>query len=137
MGHEAKSNLEHALKNLDWSLPESQQEAARRYLVARIGDDLSPLMVANLSKVQFENAALVLAEIGRPRIDAYIEPMLVWFLDRNWPGAQIIAELLMGGNSKVLLLHLDIALKQATDIDDEGWIYFLNEFKEEILQKNG
>jgi len=62
--------------------------------------------------------------------------MLVWFLDRNWPGAQIIAELLLGGNSKVLLQHLDLALKQAADIDDEGWIYFLNEFKEEILQKN-
>ncbi|WP_456387754.1 DUF5071 domain-containing protein [Profundibacter sp.] len=137
MGHEDVSNIEHALKSLDWSLPELQQVAARRYLVAHIGDDLSPLMVANLYKVQFENAALVLAEIGHPRIDAYIEPMLVWFQDRNWPGAQIIAKLLMGGNTEVLLQHLNLALKQAADIDDDGWIYFLQEFKEEILQKNG
>ena len=136
MGHQDASKLEQAVKDLDWSLPDPQQVAARRYLVAHIGDDLSPLMVANLSKVQFENAAIVLAEIGHPRIDAYIAPMLDWFLDRNWPGAQIIAELLIGGDTEVLLQHLDLALKQAVDIDDEDWIYFLQEFKEEILQNN-
>ena len=51
MAHQDANKLEHALKGLDWSLPDSQQMAARRYLVSHIGDDLSPLMIANLSKV--------------------------------------------------------------------------------------
>ena len=115
------------LEHLNWHCSAEQQAAARKYFVEDFEGDLSSLIQPFGEKGYWNNAALVFAEIGSPRIDPYLPKLLNWLMDMNWPGASVIFELLSGIDELVLAPALKGSIATAISEGDEDWFDSLHE----------
>ena len=120
------------IAGLNWTQPQDVQEAAIAALKVDIGNDLSPLMMQNLSKAQWENAAEVLASLEPSRVAPYAPRLLEWLKDRNWPGACRIFEFFLQMQKYELFPYLDHAISQAREEADEDWLDALLRLRNEV-----
>lgn len=61
-------------------------------------------------KSRWGNAAKTIIQIGWPRIDGIIAPLLFWLLDPNWPGSEPIREFILSLPKNVLQEKFDTVL---------------------------
>lgn len=109
------------IAGLDWKHPEEVQAASRMSVASRLGDDLSPLMMQNLQKTQWENAAEVLKNVEISKVVPFVPELLEWLKDINWPGAQKVFEIILKVHAQELLPHLDVAIAKAREETDKVW----------------
>ena len=112
------------LNDLSWNKPEELQHVAREKLMQLNESELYLLMQPN-GKDCWENAALVLQEMGFPRVKPVIPQMLFWIADLNWPGAHTIMEILEGIDKDILLPHIQNSIKQAISENDDSRLNWL------------
>lgn len=108
------------LEKLSWRIPKDIQEAAINEL-ACLEDDKLHMLLQPIDKDYWENAAIVLKKIGYPRIKGIIPGLIMWLQDANWPGTDIVIEILSEVDKKELLPHIERALIEAGY--DDTWIY--------------
>lgn len=120
------------IAGLDWNQPRDVQEAVKAALKLGIGNDLSPLMMQNLSKAQWENAAEVLASLEPSRLSPYVPRLLEWLRDMNWPGARRIFETVVKTPKHAVIPHLAIAISKAREEADGDWLDALRALRKEI-----
>lgn len=125
-----KNNLIELIPNLHWKTDETVLRFSIDQLASLNGDDLRLLIQPLGDKAYWENAALVLREIGYPKIRLVIPELLEWLADLNWPGANTIFELLLTVDNEVLTDNLVNALKKARDRNDFIWIDAMKELLE-------
>lgn len=94
------------------------------------------------NKICWKNCAKIFIKVGFPSNSLYINELLIWLQDMNWPGAQEIFDYLSNIHSKDILKYFDIALKNAISTNDEDWVYSLSRLydksfsKHDLLDKN-
>lgn len=110
------------LAGLDWNTSEEAQAATRNAIRSTIGPDLSPLLMQNLQKNQWANAAEIIADIEPPRIMRFAPDLLEWLKDMNWPGADKIFEALLKLEKRDLIPELESAMLRAREQADNDWL---------------
>jgi hypothetical protein len=120
------------IKNLDWSMPKEIQELAVKNLLG-ISDQHTPLLIQDYGKYSWENAVIVLKEIGFPR-NRYALPRLIWLLqDITWPGALMGIDIMRTiDNKEVLIPLIEVALESASSENDYMWIAGIKRLIEDI-----
>jgi len=114
------------LDRLSWNTPEEIKGAAMRELEQLDEDTLSVLIQPN-GKGCWENAAIVLKRIGYPRVRKVIPGLFEWLQDINWPGAEIVIEILANIEKKEILPYIETTLIEAAKKNDDPWITGINE----------
>ena len=110
------------LAGLDWRRTEEEQIAARKRVGSTVGNDLSPLLMQNLQKSRWANAAEILAGLETSKIAQFASDLLEWLKDMNWPGAVRIFETLLKLEKHELLPKLELAIETARRESDEDWL---------------
>ncbi|CAM3054870.1 DUF5071 domain-containing protein [Hathewaya histolytica] len=119
------------LLNLSWNLSLDIQEEAICNIASII--DLNPKeLLQPGSKEYWQNAAKVLFKLGYPKIREVIPGLLRWLQDINWPGSNIVMEVLGTIPKHVFIPYLEDAVIESLSEDDDIWIeglsYFLEQF---------
>lgn len=122
-----KEHIIALIRDLDWQNEASVQSAAIDQLVTIDDNDIGLLIQPFGNKACWENAALVLQKIGYPRIGAVTPALLRWLADLNWPGANVVFELLLSVDNEVLIGNLNNALRMAKAENDFMWIDAMKE----------
>ncbi len=120
-------NIEQLIMDLNWHNPEDVQRNAMNKL-KNVNEEEAILLARQselCSKFCWHNAALVLKDVGYPRIRLAIPYLLEWFQDMNWPGVSTIQDILKTIDSPVLLPHLKTAAEKAVSERDSVWCYWL------------
>ena len=120
------NEIEQFILDLDWNKSLEIQENAIKNLENVDSKSLYKLIQPK-SKSCWENAAKVLKKIGYPKIKEVIPELLEWLQDLNWPGVNIIFEILQEIEVTVLLPYIEEAIIRAHDDDDELWIMGIKE----------
>lgn len=110
------------VKKLDWNNPQSDIDHAISSLTTIDDDNIRMLILPELDKNLWANAAVVLKKIGYPRIKHIVPELIEWLQDMNWPGTNTIIELLGTVDTKVLIPHVAEALIKAREDDDDMWL---------------
>ncbi|MDB5105334.1 MAG: hypothetical protein JWP91_3023 [Fibrobacteres bacterium] len=96
-------------------------EAALNQLLAASDEELGYLFFPS-EKSKWEAAAEILYRIGFPRLTTRIPQLLEWFQDLNWPGIDVITNLLRNVSHEELLMQMEKAVRIAHAEEDEQWI---------------
>jgi hypothetical protein len=121
------------IDRLSWREDIATQKDAVRQLIRVIrDDDIGLLIQPGSDKSCWENAALVLKEVGSPRINKEIPKLLEWLADLNWPGATTVIELLATVNKAILFPYVDSAREKAASDNDDMWLDALDQLLELI-----
>ena len=120
------------LSKLRWDTP--QEELNKAITILREVDDLS-ILVKPIDKAHWDNAAMILRDIGYPRIHNILPNLLEWTQDLNWPGSRIIAELL-ASIGEPLIPFIKVVFK-AQDHIWNYWIlsYILDKWQSDLVQQ--
>lgn len=86
--------IEEYISNLNLEAPQYIQDYAISQLV-NIEESKLHMLLQPISKSYWGNAAIVLKQIGYPRVKEIIPGLLEWIQDMNWPGSKEIVELLV------------------------------------------
>ena len=73
-------------------------------------------------KLYKENAAKILFDCAERLPNTLLPELLAWLQDLNWPGANIITNLMVKINSEPTQLQLEKVIQQATIEKDEEWL---------------
>jgi len=126
LSDDSLNNLDELIGNLSWDMPlQIQNEAMCR--LADIDDDRIQLLIQPGDKSCWGNAARILKNIGYPRNHKVIPDLMAWLQDMNWPGAEIIMEILESIDRKTLIPYIEDSLEKAADDDDFLWITAIKE----------
>lgn len=127
--------IEEYIRNLNSDAPQYLQDYAISQLI-HLEDSKLQLLIQPISKSYWKNAALVLKEMGYPRVKSIIPELLEWIKDMNWPGAQEIVDLLTTVDDDIVPY-----IKKVLKSGDGIWIVWLlsevvskwsNELKKQI-----
>ncbi|WP_282044848.1 DUF5071 domain-containing protein [Roseibium album] len=124
--------LTEELAGLDWRRPKEVQAAAKRSIRLKIGDDLSPLMIQNLRKTQWENAAEILENLEPSKVVQFVPDLLEWLKDMNWPGADRVKKICLNFEKHELLPSIDVKISKAREDTDEDWVEALLSLRREV-----
>lgn len=124
--------IDHLIEMLDWNNPNKIQSEAIVELTKLTNDDVIPLLVSPGPKSRWENAAKVLFNIGYPKIQKHLATMLPWLQDMNWPGANIVFDLLTQVPAEVIGHELELAVLRAEKEKDFDWMAGLKRLVEAI-----
>lgn len=96
-------------------------------------DNLYMLLQPRCNKDYWENSAILIKQLGYPRIKSIIPGLLEWIQDMNWPGAQIVFEVLRDIEKKDLQVYIEEALEEALSHKDTVWVGWIKELiKKEV-----
>ena len=110
-----------SIKNLNWTLPTNIQQNAIRDLL-NIDDDNVAMLIDPNQKYTWENATLVIEQIGYPKNSKAL-PGLLWLLqDINWPGALKAIEILKSTDKLVILPLVEQTIIKAYEDEDYMWL---------------
>lgn len=132
MGEVLADMIAEEIAGLDWNQPKEVQAAAKKAIKLKIGNDLSPLMIRNLQKSQWENAAEILESLDPSRVAPFTPDLLEWMKDMNWPGANRVFDMLIQFQKHELLPDIDSAISKAREDADEDWVDSLLILREEV-----
>lgn len=111
--------IEEYISNLDIGAPQYLQDYAISQLV-NIEESKLYMLLQPESKSYWGNAAIVLKQIGYPRVKSIIPGLLEWIQDMNWPGSKEIVELLVTIDDAIVPY-----VKQVLKSGDGIWIIWL------------
>lgn len=128
-------NIIDILDMLDWNKSDEIQ-AEGRYLaknIKKITCFIQPLTPRHNKNV-WDNCAIIISEKNDAELEPYLNELLEWLQDLNWPGAPCILKRLQKYfENKSSLSIIDIAIKKAKCLHDETWENNLNTLKVLIL----
>jgi hypothetical protein len=107
------------IQSLHWYTPSHLIQSASDELVNIPGEYVHLLMQPS-GKACWENAALVLARMDVGQLQECVPQLLEWLQDLNWPGAGVIAGILVN-MGEMVVPHLKPILLGT----DETWTYWL------------
>ena len=113
------------LKYLMCDVDVYKQEEAIKTLSSMENLKLEILLQPSLGKGCWENAAKVLYIVGYPRVMEVIDGLFEWLQDMNWPGVDIVIDILKLMPKKIFIENLEKCVKKAINAKDEEWIYSL------------
>ncbi len=87
-------------------------------------------------KISWKNCAQIFIKIGYPKNSLYINDLLMWLKDMNWPGAEEIFDYLAQMPKKDMMKYFENALKNAISSKDEDWVYSLSCFYNKNFNEN-
>lgn len=132
-----KEDINNLIKCLQWNLPEHIHEEAISKLT-NIKDEHIRMLVMPINKDYWDKAAEVIKRIGYPRIQWVLPDILEWIADPNWPGYDIIIEILRNIDVDILKPHIQKAMEKAITLNDEIWEERLyNLLEDTITEKVG
>ena len=111
--------IEEYLRNLDFDAPQYLQDYAIIQL-SNLEESKLHLLLQPISKSYWRNAAIVLKEIGYPRVKSITPELLEWIQDMNWPGSKEIVDLLTTIDDAIVPY-----VKQVLKSGDGIWIIWL------------
>ena len=115
--------IEKYISNLNWNKSRvTQQKAIDRLVKMRGSHRYLVLPKRMYHKDLWENAAIVLSKKGINQIEDIIIDLFYWFQDLNWPGVDIIANLLKNIPQPFLDAYLEKAKIIANAIEDSDWL---------------
>lgn len=120
-------------KMLNWvNSSEVQLEGIR---LAREIDDLSLLIQPHAAPSVWEHCANILSEKSDTELEPYLDGLLEWLQDLNWPGAITIAERLKIFNGIKLKKPLENAIIKSNKMsDNEGFMW--QDYLSELLDNS-
>jgi len=125
------NDYKNLINNLSWDMPEFiQKDAIKRLL--QIPEEEVPILTRISEKKCWENAAIVLKEIGYPRNKLALPGLIEWLQDMNWPGATTAADTLRKIDIKIIVPYIEEALLKASKEEDYIWI---TNIKELVINK--
>lgn len=95
------------IKNLALGNKLQNQKSAMSQLTNLKNDEIRLLILPGSDKKSWKNAALVLKQIGYPRIKPVVFDLLDWLQDINWPGSHTIIDLLSTVDKSVLVNEIE------------------------------
>lgn len=98
--------------------------------MAREIKDISLLIQPPAVPLVWEQCAKVLYEKSDVELESYLDELLEWLQDLNWPGAMTIAERLKFFSGEKLKIALENAIAKSNDMPDEDrlmWLDYLSE----------
>ena len=114
---------------LNWkSSVEVQQKGIE---LARNIKELSLLIMPPAPPSVWEVCANILSEKSNDVLLPYIDSLLEWLYDLNWPGALTILGRLNNFPIDLLKNHIETTVIKITDMnnpEDSGWLYSLSKF---------
>ncbi|MBN2876581.1 MAG: DUF5071 domain-containing protein [Bacilli bacterium] len=114
--------IEKYITKLNWNKSRITQQKAIDKLVKMQGSHWYLVLPKRMyHKDLWENAAIVLSKKGINQIEDIIIDLFYWFQDLNWPGVDIIADLLKTIPQTFLNVYLEKAKKIASAIEDPDW----------------
>lgn len=124
----AEKDIEKIYKMLNWENPPSiRLEGAR---LAREVHDLSLLIQPPAPPSVWEYCAEILSEKSDVELEPYLDKLLEWLQDINWPGAFTIANRLKIFSGEKLKQSLENAIAESNKMLNEErlrWIDYLSE----------
>lgn len=124
----AEKDIEEIYKMLNWENPPSiRLEGAR---LAREVHDLSLLIQPPAPPSVWEYCAEILSEKSDVALEPYLDKLLEWLQDINWPGAFTIANRLKIFSGEKLKQSLENAIAESNKMLNEErlrWIDYLSE----------
>lgn len=124
----AEKDIEKIYKMLNWENPPSiRLEGAR---LAREVHDLSLLIQPPAPPSVWEYCAEILSEKSDVALEPYLDKLLEWLQDINWPGAFTIANRLKIFSGEKLKQSLENAIAESNKMPNEErlrWIDYLSE----------
>lgn len=112
---------------LHWYCPAEEQKLAIEEIVQRVNFDLS-LLIRPISKMYWDNAALVLSRMKFERLLPIMDGLFEWLQDLNWPGANMIRLTIAKFPKSVLMPDYEKAVNQAIMDNDYEWLGYLSWF---------
>ncbi len=79
----------------------------------------------------WENLTIMLPYLSKQIVIDYLDQLLEGFMDLNWPGSRILYGYLSQMEIEPLKASFNRVIKQAVDLDDTEWVYFLLVFMED------
>lgn len=123
-------DIDYILSLLDWQ--RSEEEQALGLCLAKEVKDISVFLQPQ-GKSLWENCSRVLYEKSDDELLPYLDKLLEWLLDMNWPGALIVYDrLLIFEKSTALLASLSESIKRAKNLNEVIWLDNLLELKKEL-----
>lgn len=127
-------NIEQEMHKLSWHQPENIQKEAIEYIVSHISNCELPLLVLPEDQDTWHNAAIIIQTLGYPRIKPIIKSLFIWLQDMNWPGADMIEELLLNLPENELADTFPQVVYESIFAKDEMWIYWLYYFNKKLKE---
>lgn len=92
----------------------------------------------NAGKAVWENCAKIISMRSDDELEPYLEDMLFWIQDLNWPGAMVILDRLKQFHQvsylKSIIQNYTLALHK---VGDSSWLYGLSELLDsDVLARN-
>ncbi|MBA2939978.1 DUF5071 domain-containing protein [Paenibacillus sp. CGMCC 1.16610] len=122
------------IKDLSWNNPEHVQRDAVKELSNLKDEDVILLAKQSndlCSKPCWDNAAIVLKNIGYPANAMALPYLMEWFQDITWPGVRPIITTLKDIETKILIPHIKNASISAINENDDCWanglVYLIKE----------
>jgi hypothetical protein len=119
------------INDLSWDMPDDIQKDAIKSLL-QIPEEEVPILTRISEKKCWENAAIVLKEIGYPRNKLALPGLIEWLQDMNWPGSTTAADTLRKIDIKILVPYIEEALLKAFKEEDYIW---MTNIKELVINK--
>jgi hypothetical protein len=94
---------------------------------------IMPFIVGKNSKRVWEPCAKVIASKSNEELVPYLNLLLEWLEDMNWPGAEIICNRLLFVPSEWMEAPLKICKKTAQEQKREFWLRNLSDFERGML----
>jgi len=127
-------DIHQLIKDLSWNNPENVRLHAVKELSNLKGEDVILLAKQSndlCSKPCWDNAAIVLKNIGYPANKMALPYLMEWFQDITWPGVRPIITTLKDIDTKKLIPYIENASASAINEHDDCWasglIYLINE----------
>ncbi|WP_407309950.1 DUF5071 domain-containing protein [Desulfosporosinus sp. SB140] len=115
------TEINRLIDDIRWDKPDDLRQAAMHRL-ASIDDNQVSMLITPREKSYWESAAMVLNNIGYPRVRQVLPKILAWLQDLNWPGAKEVAEFLLNIGRPVVPY-----VREVLRGNDEIWQYWVLE----------
>ncbi len=130
------TDIDTIMRMISWHSEESEQEEGRRLAktVECIGAFIQPMSI-HFNKNVWDNCALILAERTDQELVGYLDRLLIWIQDLNWPGACCINDRLVmfqGKEKEQLNMKINTCINRARNAEDEIWEYYLQELQKDL-----
>ena len=134
------ANIDEIMDMLDWNKPPEIQAKGRALAckIRCINVFLQPRHEGHGKNV-WDNCALILSQKSDKELCQYIDKLLEWIFDMNWPGAECIFDRLKHFNkdeNDIIEVILNDYIRIAKLLKKESWLNTLTDLQKALFGEN-